>query len=301
MRPLLILASLALVSVAHAQSTAEVLAVQVSRLPTGPFGNYDGQLPNSIPSFDLGVQNWNSGTAVLLRLPAPQSGRIAPTTPRLVTFADDAGRDLTKAPEGAPADDMGRRKPIAATSHPTTGELYITVASLRAPSPRATRIAGEIELDIAAGAEGAKESKPVQPRPGEAADLAPFTVTITAVKKREAGEQRIMPPEAPAWLAEQMKRPGMPGTQDQKQDPGVLVSFDLKSAPGPWRAIKLEVRDSEGKTWSFDVTPTEKTNASYSITVQKPNPLTFKVTAINTVNVQPVRIKFNTALGVGVE
>lgn len=300
MRSLLVLASLALVSVAHAQTTAEVLAVQVSRLPFGPFGAYEGKLPDRVNSFQLGVQNWNAGTAVLLRLPAPQNGRIAPTAPRLLSFADDAGRDLTKIPEGAPLDDSGRRKPISFEQNAATGELFIVIASMRAPSPRATRLAGEIELDLAAGAEAAKESQPVQPRAGEVAAVAPFTVKITGAKKREPGEERKMHPEAPAWLAEQMKRTG---AKDQPQDPGVLVSFDLVTDAGTtWRATKIEAIDSEGKTWSFDVTPSATpTTPSYSITVQKPNPIRFRVTAINTGAVQSVRVKFQTALGVGLE
>lgn len=313
-----ILAFLILATVAHAQPTAEVLAVQVSRLPADPFQKHGGELPNTVFTFDMGLANWNSGTAVLLKLPASSTARIGPNEPRLLMFKDDTGADLTIQPVNAPEDTFQRRKPISLVTDTKTGDAYVVVASYRPTNPKATRIAGEFEVTMLSGAETTKTGAPIEPKPDAVADLSPFSVKITEVKQLAPGEKPELPgmPEPP--MPPGAKRfPEPPKVMDGRppeladpsrptsNEPRTKVSFNLRAEPNSqWLATKLEVMSADGKTNSFDtnsISPTHDNYGRFSITRPKASPLIFKVTAVNLGTSQTVTYKFVTGLGIGRE
>ncbi len=311
-----ILASLFLAAVAQAQPTPEVLAVQVSRLPADPFQKHGGALPDTVFAFDMGVQNWNSGTAVLLRLPASATARIGPGELRLVMFKDDAGTDLTIQPKDAPEDPFNKRKPVSLVIDKKTGDAYVVVASLRPTSSTATRVAGEFEVPVLSSNETHKTSSPIEPKPGAVADLAPFSVKITDVKELAAGEgpeiptipEPPIPPGAKRFPEPPKMSDGRPTelhdpSRPTSNEPRTKVSFNLCAEPGSqWLATKLEVKSADGKVTSFDTNSISDTHDNYgrfSITRPKLSPLTFKVTAVNLGTSQTVTIKFMTGLGIG--
>lgn len=297
-RPLFILSLLSFpASLAFAQATAEVVALQVSRLPVSSFSGFalEGALPEPATPFDLSVRNWNTGTAVLLRLPTS----VKVQSSRLVSLTDDTGKDLAKLPEGAaPNDD--RIKPVSVTS--AGNELFICVATRRAPSPKATRIAGELELTgITTTDTNAKESAPVTPKVGATVNLAPFSITLgelAAVSDQPASPfpPGVTPP--PNYRPP----PQPPAAKDDKR-PRVRLSLDLaQTQPTPWQVIKVEATDTATKqVHTLHDGSALTLPVRLSCTLRSNNALTFKITAVNASSAKTIPVKFSTSLGVAAE
>ena len=310
----------------QAQS-AEVLAVQVSRLETEMGGNYQGALPNLF-TMNLAVGNWNSGTAVLLRIPSPQNAWILPKAPRLAAFVDDTGKDLNRVPEGAAADTFGKRAPVSFVTNSETGDMYVCVASLRAPAQAATKITGEIEIDYFAGNPAATVTEPIEPKVGTVLTVGPFTVKILEVRERTAGEMsqppthqmqlpptmRGLPPEGtpmPTLPPGQTLPPGMM-TPEQiserinarpvsqaKASKRIAVKCELLTPEGStWIPARLSVLDARNNVTKFRPEILNNSGFTFTFSIKELTPFRIKLEAVNTANAPTAKIKFSTSLGV---
>lgn len=294
MNSLAILSLLALpVSLLSAQVTAEVMALQVSRLPLSAFSGFsiEGALPEPASSFDLSVRNWNAGTAILLRVPTSVRVQSA----RLVSLVDDTGKDLAKLPEGAaPGDD--RIKPVSHTSSST--DLFICIATRRAPAPKATRISGEVELTGIGNADtNAKESAPVAPKAGSVVNVAPFSLTIADLSAATEQPGNPFPPGVtpPANFK--------PHQQPKDDRPRVRMSLDLaQTQPTAWQVIKVEATDTVTKQLHTLHDGSALTlPMRLSCTLRNSNALVFRITAVNSTSAKTIPVKFTSSLGVAAE
>jgi hypothetical protein len=303
--------------------TAQVVAVQVSRLPASQFSPFEGELPGRANAFSLSVKNWTTGTALLLSVPNPVKAKI--DSVRLVSLTDDTGKNLMKLPEGVSADPMNDAKPASFVMS-DTGEVFVCVAARRAPAAKAGRVAGEIEITTIGSGENTKESQNITPKEGTIIDLAPFRIAITSLKRVEASDEPQGFPGAGMGPGMQMP-PGVPMPPGMPQPPGAptgkrVNQSDPQSKPEQsdatprvrmtlaiqstqdttWKPVKFASVDTvTGQTTEFDLPDENSTARTISVTLRKNNPLKFKITAVNTANQQTTRIKFVTSLGVSAE
>jgi hypothetical protein len=303
--------------------TAQVVAVQVSRLPASQFSPFEGELPGRANAFSLSVKNWTTGTALLLSVPNPVKAKI--DSVRLVSLTDDTGKNLMKLPEGVSADPMNDAKPASFVMS-DTGEVFVCVAGRRAPAAKAGRVAGEIEISTIGGGENTKESQPVTPKEGAIIDLAPFRIAITSLKRVEASDEQQGFPGAGMGPGIQMP-PGVPMPPGMPQSPGaptgkrvnqsnpqskpeqsdvtprVRMTVAIQSTQDTtWRPVKFTSVDTvTGQTTEFNLPDENSTVRNVSVTLRKNNPLKFKITAVNAANQTTTRLKFITSLGVSAE
>lgn len=308
--------------------TAEVLAVQVSRLQTEMGGDYRGAIPNLFTN-NLAVGNWNSGTAVLLKIPSPQNAWILPKAPRLVSFADDTGKDLNRVPEGAAADQFNRRTPVSFLTNGETGDMFVCVASLRAPAQAATKITGEIEIDYFAGSPAATVTEPIEPKAGTVLTVGPFTVKILEVRERTASEgpppmpqtqlpptMRGLPPEGkmpspppgfvipPGAITPEQQAERTQSRQPEHVQSGkrMAVKCELITPEGStWIPARLSVADSKNNITKIRPELLSNSSFTFTFTVRELAPFRIKLEAVNTANAPTAKIKFTTALGVSKE
>lgn len=318
--PLLSLLSLVVCASLSAQPApvAQVVAVQVSRLPASQFSPFEGELPGRANAFDLSVKNWSSGTALLISVPNPAKAKI--DSIRLISLADDTGKNLMKLPEGVSADPVNRAKPASFVMSDNAEEVFVCVAARRSPSVKASRIAGEIELVTIGGGENTKESQPVTPKEGTIIDLAPFRIAITALKRVEESEEpqrfpgggmppsmqmppgMTMPPGGPAGnRTNQSPSQSKPAQPDAT--PRVRMTLALQDTQGTtWRPVKLATVDTvTGQANEFNLSDEADAVRTLSVTLRKNNPLKFKITAVNAANQQTSRVRFVTSIGVSEE
>jgi hypothetical protein len=312
----------------RAQS-AEVLGVQVSRLETSPMGNFKGALPGNLFTSNLSVDSWNSGTAVLLKIPSPRGARLLPQAPKLVSFQDDTNKDLARLPEGAASDPFNRRTPVTYVLNGETGDLYVCVASLRAPASNATKISGEIEVAYAAGDPVATVTEPITPEAGTVVAVGPFTVKVIEVRERTANENvppmpqpsqlpptmRGLPPEGkmptpppgfvippgaitPEQQAERTQNRPPVHTQTGKR---MAIKCELITPEGGWIPVKLSVSDSKGNVSKFSPELLGNGSFTFTFSVKEVAPFRVKLEAVNTSSAPSAKIKFNTTLGVARE
>jgi hypothetical protein len=320
----LLLVPLLIAGTAHAQSVvdAQVIAVQVSRLPSGSFSPYQGRLPDDMRAFDLALREWNAGTAILLRLAPNKDAKFKFTDARLISFQDDAGKNLAKLPEGAGEDTFNRRMPVTFVQSASTGEVLICVASLRSPSAKASRLAGEIEFDMVLGSDAAKESEPVTPKEGATVIVGPYRVTITGLKRVEASDmtapsaQRMPPhtmqPDAgmspdmpPGVNRRQRSGQQMPSQPQQPQDtaPRVQMTFRVEAMQATtWKLTSVAIVEAaSGSESKFEIPDGFTTSQVFSTTLRNNNPLKFKISVFNAATKTTTKVRFNTSLGVSEE
>jgi hypothetical protein len=321
-----------LVSHAQAQTsegTAEVLGVQVSRLETSPMGSFKGTLPGNLFASNLAVENWNTGTAVLLRIPAPRGAWLLPQAPKLISFQDDTRKDLSRTPEGVAADPFNRRTPVTFVFHGDTGDMYVCVASLRAPSVSATKVGGEIEVAYS-GEPVATVTEPIAPEVGTVVAVGPFTVKVLEVRERTASEgpppmqqpsqlpptMRGLPPEGtpmPTLPPGQTLPPGAMTPQQlservQSRPPAQMqpskrmaVKCELIAPAGGWIPVKLSVSDSKGNVSKFSPELLGNSSFTFTFSVKELAPFRVKLEAVNTDKAPVARIKFSSSIGVSKE
>jgi hypothetical protein len=323
--PLLTLVACSALS-AQPANVAQVVAVQVSRLPASQFSPFEGELPGRANAFSLSVKNWTTGTALLLSVPNPSKAKIDST--RLLSLSDDTGKNLMKLPEGVSAEPMNDAKPATFVTSDSTGEVFVCVAARRAPAAKAGRVAGEIELTTIGGGENTKESLPIRPKEGTIIDLAPFRIAITSLKRVEASEEQPqgytgagmgpgmqMPPGAP--ITPGMPQPpgaptGKPVNQSTPQSrperpdatPRVRMTLAIQSIQEntTWKPVKFTSVDTiTGQTTEFNLSDENSTVRNITMTLRKNNPLKFKITAVNAANQTTTRLKFFTSIGVSAE
>jgi hypothetical protein len=277
---------------------------------------------------NLAVDNWNSGTAVLLRIPCPRGARLLPQAPKLLSFQDDTRKDLTRVPEGAASDPFNKRTPVSYVLHGESGDMFVCVASLRAPAQTATKVGGEIEIAYS-GEPVATVTEPIPAEVGTTVAIGSFTVKVLEVRERTASEgappmqpptqlpptMRGLPPDGkmptppPGFVIppgaitpeQQLERTQIRQPAQIPQGKRMAIKCELTSPVDGWIPVKLSVSDSKGNVSKFNPDLLGNGSFTFTFTVKEVAPFRVKLEAVNITNAPTAKIKFNTSLGVARE
>lgn len=274
------------------EADVDVLAVQSGLLASSGFGNGKGELPNELRSHGSNLGDWASGTGVLLRTKPPEGAKPALNEFKLISFTDDGGKDLTKAPEGMQAERFGREfKPVDAAYDEKNGELYIAVRSRRAPSREATMVQGEVQIALDGGREIFESGLFNPTSRGSEVKVGSFILEIGyygPVRQERnshggAPQGMFTPPPPPA---------------DAKE---FSYTINVEENSGEKSAIKVvavELVSSSGKQIfkhdNFDF----QSRGSFSTSFQDSPPFKFRITTTDTTKMKSYPLTFKTTIGV---
>jgi hypothetical protein len=182
----------------------EVLSLQVSKLRRDELG------AGIKPVTGEKVLSWlsNSGTAVDLRLKVDRPiTQFEAHLSRLVRFADDKGRDLTRTPGRWPVNTFfDANKPIIVKPGPELDEAEVILRGYGTPAPGATKLqvhADLVFLSASDADERVVERKGLEPTPEATAMLGPLRIRF-----RDPQQVPLPAPVPPRFP--RLARPPMP-------------------------------------------------------------------------------------------
>lgn len=288
-----------------ADGDVEILAVQAGLLAPSVFGGGKGELPNHLRMASNDLGDWPSGTGVLLRIKPPEGAKLALNEFKLVSFSDDGGKDLTKAPEGMQTERGSHREfePVTAVYDEKNGELYIAVRSQRAPSRNATMVQGEVQVAVAGGLKVVESAlfTPSSKRSEVKVGSFIFEIDYYGPPRHDRNQQWGDPSGRPSGRAPRMPTPPM-GTKEFSYSMSKINSGEKSEEESTVKMLAMELLNSNGKQIFKKEHDDITFGGSHSISSpslhQDGPPFKFRVTIMDAAKVQFHSITFKTTIGV---